>query len=199
MFDATADQAAKPPADSQGTGRLFAWLKGRERGILLLGVGLQIVVLLGLIIHHAMPLLFGETILLRVVPVDPRDLLRGDYVILGYEFSRVPPGGIQGLPQDSCGRNSSQWQGRTVYVSLAAEPDGKHYRAEKFSIQRPTTGKYLCGELVGWDRIEFGIESYYVQEGTGRKYENAVRNGRLSVEVALDSNGQAKLRRLRIE
>lgn len=199
MFETTVDRAFNPPANSQNAGRLFAWLKGRERGILLVGVALQVVVLLGMILHHAMPLLFGESVLLRVVPVDPRDLLRGDYVILTYEFSRVPPEGIQGLGRDHYGHKGNQWRGRTVYVSLAVEPDGKHYRAEKFSIHRPTGGIYLRGKTAGWNRIEFGIESYYVQEGTGRKYEEAVRNKKLSAEVAVGSNGQARLRRLQIE
>ena len=32
----------------------------------------------------------GQEVLLKVEPVDPRDLLRGDYVRLGYEISRIP-------------------------------------------------------------------------------------------------------------
>jgi len=39
-------------------------------------------VLGGMIALHAAPLWFGETVLLKVEPVDPRGLMRGDYVIL---------------------------------------------------------------------------------------------------------------------
>jgi uncharacterized membrane-anchored protein len=42
----------------------------------------QLVVLGGMIALHAAPLWFGETVLLKVEPVDPRGLMRGDYVIL---------------------------------------------------------------------------------------------------------------------
>ena len=34
----------------------------------------------------------GTDVTLQTRPVDPRDLLRGDYVTLSYEISRVPPG-----------------------------------------------------------------------------------------------------------
>ena len=45
----------------------------------------------------------GETIRLRTVPVDPRDLLRGDYVILGYEISRIPDAaGNTGVTDGRC-------------------------------------------------------------------------------------------------
>ena len=43
---------------------------------------------LAMMVRPLMTLTTGETILLRVVPVDPRDLFRGDYVILSYEISR---------------------------------------------------------------------------------------------------------------
>jgi uncharacterized membrane-anchored protein len=47
--------------------------------------------------------------------------------------------------------------------------------------------------------MKFGIESYYVQEGTGRVYEQAIRDRKLSAELAVSPSGQAALRGLRIE
>jgi GDYXXLXY motif protein len=38
-----------------------------------------------------------------------------------------------------------------------------------------------------------GIESYYVQEGTGHRYEQAIRDRKLSAELAVTSSGQAAL------
>ena len=43
-----------------------------------------------LIVNRAMLLTQGREIVLSVMPVDPRDLLRGDYVRLGYTISQVP-------------------------------------------------------------------------------------------------------------
>ena len=55
------------------------------------------------------------------------------------------------------------------------------------------------GRSQGNGRATYGIESYYVQEGTGHDYEAAVRNRRLWAEVALASDGAASLRGLVIE
>lgn len=197
MSESSPDQAASPFAPPAWPDRALGWLKRREFHVLVLAVGLQVVVLGAMIVQRATPLVTGDTLLLRVVPVDPRDLFRGDYVILSYDFSRVPPGAIQGLPRSRY--NSREWQGRTVYVSLVPEPDGRHWRADKFSTTRPANGKYLRGTITGYNRIECGIESYYVQEGTGREYEQAIRRKKLSAEVAVTSDGHATLRALRIE
>lgn len=180
----------------------FAWidhlcdsLKGHERAVLLVAAAFQLLVLVGMIVQRLMPLVTGDVLLVRVEPVDPRDLFRGDYVILSYEFSRYPPEGIDGLPARS-GRSYRDHAGRTVYVQLVPEPDGRHYRAGRMSTTAPRSGKFLRGRIAGYDRIDFGIESYYVQEGTGRVYEDAVLRGRLSAEIAVTDSGQASLRAL---
>ena len=175
-----------------------AWIKSHERNILLAAVALQVLFLVSMIVIRVTPLLTGDTILVRVQPVDPRALFRGDYVILGYEFSRIPPTGIDGLSVVSSQRQQ-EWAGRPVYVTLLPEPDGKHYRADRFSVYQPGSGKYLRGTIGSFGNIEYGIESYFVQEDQGHKYEEAVRNRKLSAEIAVTSNGQAALRRLVIE
>ena len=199
MSSSPLDQTGASPPRPPSTGWGLGWLKKHESTVLAIGVGLQVAVLVGMIASRAVPLVTGDTLLLRVVPVDPRDLFRGDYVILGYDFSRIPPEGIQGLPKRPDYGNRRERRGQTVYVSLAAEPDGEHWRAEKFSIHRPSGGKFLRGTITGWNRIEFGIESFYVPEGEGLKYERAIRGRGLSAEVAVISDGTAVLRGLRIE
>jgi uncharacterized membrane-anchored protein len=86
-----------------------------------------------------------------------------------------------------------------VYVQLEPETDGRHWRMAGVSAQRPAQGKFLRGKVTGWNRVEFGIESYYVQEGQGRQYEQAIRNRRLSAEVSVTGDGQAVLKGLHIE
>ena len=86
-----------------------------------------------------------------------------------------------------------------MYVSLVPDADGRHWRADQVSISRPQSGRYLRGRIAASGRLEFGIEAYYVQEGKGRAYEEAIRTKRLSAEVALTSDGTAALRALRIE
>jgi len=72
------------------------WIKTHERMILIMTVALQILLLVSMIVIRAAPLVMGESILVRVQPVDPRDMFRGDYVILSYPFSTVPANGIVG-------------------------------------------------------------------------------------------------------
>jgi len=177
-----AEAATAPGVDRRGRVLLFA------------GVALQVVVLLGLIGLRLAGLWRGETVLLRVVPVDPRDLLRGDYVTPGYEFSRIPRGGIQGAGPGQSGGV----EGQTVYVPLARDPDGRHWHATGCTAVRPAGGTFLRGRVRG-GQIEFGIESFFVQEGKGKSYESAVRVGRLWAEVAVTPQGDASLRGLVVE
>ena len=46
---------------------------------------------------------------------------------------------------------------------------------------------------------EFGIGQYFVQEGQGRDYEDAIRGGQLSAEIAVTTDGVASLKRLVFE
>jgi uncharacterized membrane-anchored protein len=195
MFENALDRNAVPAR----LGPIVDWFKARERQLLMIGAAAQVAVLVGMIALRSIPYFGGQTVLLQVVPIDPRDLFRGDYVILGYPFSRIPPAGIPGLPPAGSRNESAQRQGQTIYVSLVPEAGGLHYKAGEYSLTPPTSGLYLRGTLTGGSGIEFGIESYYVQEGTGHKYEEAIRNHRLWAEVAVAPDGQAALKGLRIE
>jgi uncharacterized membrane-anchored protein len=177
---------------------VLGWLKARERKVLLVTVAAQLAILVAMIALRAIPLLTGKTVLVRVQPVDPRDLFRGDYVILSYDFSRIAPQDIVGISEaDSWQR--SKYEGRTVYVPLVPDSIPGHWRADKATVVKPATGPFLRGQMQRYGSLQFGIESYYVQEGTGRIYEQAIRDRHLSAELAVTSGGQAALRGLRIE
>jgi uncharacterized membrane-anchored protein len=198
MRDSTAITSAADAVTLPGEhwwGPLLERMRPHERAALLAAVGLQIVILLMLIAQRLVPLATGETLLLRVVPVDPRDLFRGEYVVLGYDFStRVPPE-LAGAQYT----NPSDATGRTVYVRLAQEPDGSHWRTEQVTLDKPTSGTFLRGKVVGWNRVECGIESWFVQEGRGREIEQAIRDRQLSAEVAVTADGEAVLKDVKIE
>lgn len=180
----------------------LAWIDRHRPALLAGAVSLQLVVLLAMIGLLAAPLVLGDTILLRTEPVDPRDLFRGDYVALRYEIGRLPPEGVPGLNVDPrwYRRRRDASQEQTVYVSLVPEADGRHWRAAGVSLTRPAEGKYIQGTYHDWGggQITFGIESFYVPEGTGLKYEEAQRRHRVSAEVALTGWGRAALRDLKI-
>jgi uncharacterized membrane-anchored protein len=66
-------------------------------------------------------------------------------------------------------------------------------------LTRPTDGIYLRGRIKNRFSIEYGIESFFVQEGVGLEYEKAVRNKSLSAEVVVDSKGNAMLKGLVVD
>ena len=187
--------------------RALTWCRDRRRALLIVTGVFQVTILAAMVAIHAAPLVVGETIVLRVEPVDPRDLFRGDYVTLAYAINRVPPEGITGIPEaqkePSYNGPRREPEEQTVYVSLEPEADGRHWHATRFSTQRPATGEFIRGVyrryVWGPGRLYYGIEAFYVPEGTGRKYEEATRSRHLVAEIALAPWGQAKLRSLRIE
>ncbi len=78
----------------------------------------------------------GAEVLLKVEPVDPRDLLRGDYVSLGYEISRIPVKLIANVPPDKLSSDDQPlvvrvkkgmdgyWHPETAWLDAAPGPAG---------------------------------------------------------------------------
>lgn len=168
-----------------GLGHRIDWISRNERNILLVGIIFQLLILIGMIVWQAMPIWTGDTFLLRVEPIDPRDLMRGDYVILSYEMSMLPVEGLEG----------ERWgwpDQRPVFVMLEKEEDGKHWRGVKASTAKPTSGRYIEGK-TSRGRLIFGIESFFLQEGSGKAYESAIRDKRVSAKISLSRDGRAAL------
>ena len=170
---------------------IWSWIQRRERVLLILAVTFQLGVLGAMIAQSGWTHLTGDTVLFRVIPVDPRDMFRGDYVILRYEFSTISPVGADIYAAESAGRE--------IYVTLAEDSDGRHWSAISATFERPTSGRFMKGKIVGPGNIEFGIESYFVQEGKGKEYEEARTAHRLSAVVALTEDGEARLKDLVVE
>ncbi len=179
------------PVPQSAFGKIVKAVTGQERWFLAFAIGLQLTVLMFMTFKGTMILVRGDVYYVRVQPVDPRDMMRGDYVILSYEFSRLP-GWLEGQTKNEDLRD------RPIYVSLSKELDGKHWRAGQTSLKKPAKGPFLKGNLNQRGLIEFGIEQYFLQEGKGREYEEAVRSRRLSAEIAITPEGAAAMRGLHI-
>jgi uncharacterized membrane-anchored protein len=150
----------------------------------------------GMIVVDSLPYMLGETVRLKVMPVDPRDMFRGDYSILSYDFTSVGQSKITGLQRD----NDYYWAdaARDVYIKLEKNPESDVWTTKEITITRPSSGTYLQGVLNGW-RIDCGIEAYFVQEGQGRRIDEAVRGGKqVEAEVAV-WQGKAKLKQVLVK
>lgn len=145
---------------------------------------LWLIIISSFVLTQQFTILTGKEVLLKTVPIDPRDLLRGDYVILNYEIAQIP--------------NYDFAYNSTVYVSLNIDND-KIGHIKDISYVKPSSNLYLKGKVGNCNMfttskcVNFGIESYFVKEGTGRKLENNLRNGTL-VKVVIDKNGNAKVK-----
>lgn len=132
----------------------------------------------------------GAEIALKALPIDPRDVLRGDYVVLRYEISTATRTPESHFRDDE-----------TVFVTLVDADDGDRWVGE-LHRRPPVEGLFLRGRIhsVGSSRygIRYGIESFFVPEGEGRRYEEARNRDRLWAIVSVSPNGLARLKRLEI-
>jgi uncharacterized membrane-anchored protein len=145
----------------------------------------------------------GKEIVLPIVPVDPRSLFRGDYVRIDFPVTMVS-GDL--FPKDGKPRKAGQ-----VFVTLQRE--GDNWKPVAVSETRPSPGPdqtVMQGRLAHnwWPasgrtphqvRINYGLERYYVPEGKGLDLENAARDKKLAVVVAVDSKGRAAIKGLIID
>ncbi|MGG1251080.1 GDYXXLXY domain-containing protein [Brevibacillus agri] len=128
----------------------------------------------------------GTSVKLELVPVDPRSLLQGDYVRLGYTISTLADEDFS--------------SGEKIRVVLRKQSDnvynyGGYYEKEgkwnKPYAAEPTD-VIINGKTVGASQVEYGIESYFVPEGTGLEVE---RNARFAT-IKVGANGDALLESL---
>ena len=174
---------------------------------------LAALLLCGLILAMAMQraaiLRDGKEVRLEVVPVDPRDLFRGDYVVLGYGISTVE------LPK---GVTDAFTRGQKVFVTLRPDENGRA-EAVAVSAERPAISSAdiaISGAVVNSlcpanqsgirdcksenrvVRLQYGLESYFVPQGEGKKIETTEKS-RLEIVAAVTASGQSAIKRLRID
>lgn len=165
---------------------------------LVLSVALQGLVLLGTAVSYYAVDLWGTEIRLKTKPVDPRDWLYGDYVSLNYEISDVPADRWTGrkLPDDHLPvyalltSRDGHWTVKSVHPK-PPEPEGDHSVVLKARI---TTSWQIPSETHHQRKIihlRYGLEQYYVPEGTGKELEGSQKP--LTVRVKVAPWGQAKI------
>lgn len=176
--------------------RVPAAVKARG-GALVLVATLQLGVLGWMVVDRVRLLKTGREIVLPIVPVDPRDIFKGDYVQLGYPVSTVSSAALADVEAKPDAR---------VYVTLEQATDGT-WSAVKASprYQSPATSNHVvlrgrfdssARQGNGTNRVRYGIERYYVPEGHGLGLEKLAREKKLAAIVAVDSRGNAAIKGL---
>lgn len=182
-----------------------------QKKILYLTVIFWLLIFSGFIAYKEYTLRTGTEVMLKTLPVDPRDLFRGDYVILNYEISTLDMGKIPA--EDSYFTYNDR-----IYLALELK-DG--YGVPKKIYRTPPENEfYIKGTvkdvLYEWEtdesdlateetikelRIHYGIESYFVPEGRGIEIEREQRAGSkgVDVKVIVDKYGNAIIKSLLID
>lgn len=177
-----------------------------NRNILIV-VALQVLFLCGMVAAKQYTLNTGEQILLETEPVDPRSLFRGDYVYLNYAIGELDLETLAG--EDEFKRH--EW----FYLTL--EQDDIYFRPVAIHREKPAAkaGQVVLRGRVDyvmterWDsenrksvpqlklRAHYGIENYFVPEGTGRELElrwSEADEKRVDVRVAVDRFGKSGIK-----
>lgn len=144
-------------------------------------VAAQVLFLLGWAGWHEHVRSSAPVILLKTRPVDPQDLLRGDYMILGYEIADVslPPNLKEG---DEC------W--------VILEPRGEYYSAVRTSSGEPSlNGAQITVRATREARgLAFGIEHFYVPEGKGTPHFK-----KIEVEAVVSTTHRLAIKRVLLD
>jgi uncharacterized membrane-anchored protein len=149
----------------------------------------QAVFLLGWSGYHEYVRQTAQVLLLKGRPVDPQDILRGDFMTLRYDISTVklPAGAVDG---------------RAVWVLL--EKKGSYHEAVSASWEKPAPGPgqvLVRGDMgYGWANgapasdVRYGIEKYFVPEGKG-----SPRFKLMEVEVSVSSAHRLYIKRVLLD
>jgi len=129
---------------------------------------------------------YGQEVKLSTVPVDPRDIFRGDHVVLRFAIEEVDqevvsPGLLSKI------NDKERYMGEDIKVYVTLKPDDKGiYRAILVSDKSPVDDIYVRGVIENNSRrgdivINYGnnLSRFYVKENTGLELEEAARKGQV--------------------
>ena len=164
-----------------------------------IAVLLQVILLFSIQARKELSLRSGKRITVKIIPVDPRSIFRGDYIILNYKFSRLD---LKKVKHDKASYN----RGQKVFVKLSKIND--EWKAVEINAKFPgdtgTNEIILRGSISGWPHgssvnIVYGIESYFVPEGKGKYIEGEIAGKHIKAELSIDPKGYASVCRTFID
>jgi len=169
---------------------------------------LQTAILGYMVGERAWGLRSGVEVLLITAPIDPRDLLRGDYVTLNYDISRVPVSTLIG------GAPTENRKNQILSVRLQKQEDG-YWGIVESSFGAPEAKPdtvvlrslpfdyFAYGDSAPPSQatisVTYGIERYYVPEGEGRSIEDARNHDRVAIAARVSADGEAHIRSLLLD
>jgi uncharacterized membrane-anchored protein len=163
----------------------------KKTALFLLAVLIQVLIVAAVPGKQIFARMTGRLITIKTAPIDPYDFLSGYYVTLGYQISR-PPQNFQAEYRSS----------EPVYVILTEDPN-KVWIIDSVHREKPDKIEpdkvLICGNLT-YNRILYGVESYYIPEDKRQSIEHDLSNNRdkTYAQIKVDKFGNAALVRLLI-
>lgn len=176
--------------------------------LILLAVAFQVAIVAGMVIQSLIPLYTGVPIDLRVYTRDPRDMFRGNYVVMSYDFNTIHLDSVKNDIDTARAYNF----GDVLYVGLCKK--GRFYTPAslrqhlpdahgdtvyvKGIVQYPLYGRQIS--------LKCGVESYYTTPETAKNIERRLANriavndstppDTVVVTVMVSSSGKARIKQL---
>mgnify|MGYP000283011090 CR=1 FL=1 len=159
----------------------------KNKSLIYLVVLFQILILGGMFVKAFYPVVVGKPIKLKVLPIDPRDLFRGNYVNLNYDFSRID---LDSVSNDLDSMTlSTLTYGDELFIELALDATNEFYETVGIwtDISKKTNPKNII--LKGTRKqnsfirmgnnktinISAGIESYFTKKENALDLEDKMR------------------------
>ncbi|MDD7910652.1 GDYXXLXY domain-containing protein [Pseudovibrio exalbescens] len=123
----------------------------------------------------------GEPVVLELRPIDPRDLLRGDYVILNLALTRISSEDLPESRQDDLSRFENA---DTLWVGLEPQAEGKPAKLMRVISDRAegeagliwlkgrVKSHSFSSEKLTTLGVDYGLDAFYVPEGKGLMIED---------------------------
>ncbi len=176
----------------------------RNKPLIFGAVLLQLLILSGMILLALKPLVTGQEIRLSVIPKDPRDLFRGNYVDLNYAYRRPD---LAKLKHDFA-EDQHFYEGDKLYVTLSKK--GSDYVATGL-YQKPPENQVFLRVFPTHDFVykktdtfhsiwlRAGIEKYFTDPKTAKEMQNKV-SGRdkwkVTAIIMVDDDGVSRIKDL---
>jgi uncharacterized membrane-anchored protein len=163
--------------------------------LLILVLALQSAWLLGTAVVHEHALVTGKVVLLETARVDPRDLLRGDYLILNYKISDVPmnlfsPAVTKDLPNGTKVFVALTPTTNQLYIVVRASTNRFTPSADEVLLRGKSDQRWWSSNSI---HIEYGLERFYVAEGTGNPI------GKLTAQVVVPASGRGRVKEVFVD
>jgi uncharacterized membrane-anchored protein len=170
---------------------------------------LQAALILGIPAPAAYLHLTGRPIVIKTIPVDPYDFLRGYSVILNYEISRFDTlrklAGWETLEKDPNSKGQALEPGSYFYVVLQAPASTTQppqpWQPVRVSRDRPTdltANQAILQGQATYGGVEYDLETYYIPEDQRNEINDDINQARwgrqprpIVVEVKVNRQGDA--------